>query len=104
LIAFLLQLAICKHVADVLGNDRALAAKQLSHLLLREPYRLAIQPHLDTNVSAFVYDDLIAGFHSTGSFKKASSWLSRSGRWPSGPSLLRAQCSSPAAANVPAAA
>ena len=56
-IAFLVQLAFGKDIADVLGDHRALAAEQQAHLLLGEPDRFTIQPHLDAGVVAFVDDD-----------------------------------------------
>ena len=52
-----LKLALGEHIADVLGDHRALAAEQLAHLLLGEPDRFTIQPHLDAGVVAFVDDD-----------------------------------------------
>ena len=55
--AFLVQLALGEHIADVLGDYRALAAEQQAHLLLRKPDRFTIQPHFDTGVVAFVDDD-----------------------------------------------
>ena len=47
------KLTLGKDIADVLGDHRALAAEQQAHLLLGEPDRFTIQPHLDTGVVAF---------------------------------------------------
>ena len=70
-IAFLGQLAFAEHVANVLGDDRALAPEQLRHLCLRQPDRVVRKPCLYAHraVRCLVDDDLAAGggvhFHHT---------------------------------------
>lgn len=46
-IAFLVQLSLREHVADVLGDNRALPPEKLGHLLLPKPDRVALHPDFD---------------------------------------------------------
>jgi len=45
------QLPLPKRIPDVLGDDRSLTPKQLAHLLLSQPHRLAIEPHIHANLA-----------------------------------------------------
>lgn len=58
-IAFFVQLTLFEHIADVFGDDRALTAKKLGHLLLRQPDGAPVQPHIDGTALALVDGDLV---------------------------------------------
>lgn len=56
------QLPFLEHVAEVLRDDRSFTSEQLRHLLLAQPNRVQLQPHIDPHlaVGCLVDDDLTA--------------------------------------------
>ncbi len=53
----LIQLTFLEHIVQMLGHHRTLAAKQRRHLLLRQPYRLRIQPHIHPRLATLGFID-----------------------------------------------
>ena len=60
-IAFFVQLALVKHIANVFGDDGAFTPEELGHLLLGQPNGVVVQPNFDNSAGALVNGNGVHG-------------------------------------------
>ena len=83
------QFPLREHVPDVPGDHRLVALEELGHLRLRQPYRIALEPHVESDLSigGAIQDYLTARALGRAAHAVASAMPGPSGQMRTAPSM-----------------